>query len=308
MKMEKAWIGELDRVLLEYTDWPEWFYLDFLPATGTAVPPHLLLGIAENAMDPLLAYLVSDRFRGDLEEEFLLDTDKPWGYGGVLEPHAEGSGFKEFVIAIPQMEKDAGVCNLCRGKKKDRYGDECTHCFGTGRDIVLDWDHVDRIAATLSILSEVILDKPDKKLIDHIDTKRKQLLSVCLGFGGKTSPRIGAMLATPFGDYLRSISQQELPEVEVAIESSYLRMLPSNARFGESGFFMPAVHSNGQLIIDAKGASLYVDGFDDSLKKESGPMELDCKNVDGTHQQITLLCGLAALSGMARKQLYPEPP
>jgi len=312
---------ELSIVFLEREDSPEWFYLDFLPAVGqTAIVPRLLLGIAEDPLQRCLAFLTADVFTGDLEKDFLRDIEKPWGFGGVLEPYSpshwiEGQdikaveGFKEFSIAIPQIEKDIGECQVCGGKKKDRYDLECLHCGGTGRETEMEWRQIDRVAATLSILSEVILDKPDKKLLVDLDTKRKQLLSVCLGFGGGTSRYIGAVLARPFGDYLRSISRQKLPEVQAAIKAAYLQMFPSWKRFNDHSY-LARVDANGQLLMDVPGnaCSLYVDGFDDCLSKASGSITLHCHNVDGAHQQISLLCGLAALTGMARKKLYHESP
>jgi hypothetical protein len=307
--MEKKWVEELDHVSLEHTDWLEWFYIDFLPAVGKEVPPRLLIGIAEGSLHRLLAFLVADRLKGDIGEDFLTDIEKPWGYGGVLEPYAKKNDFEEFAVAIPQVEKDVGRCTSCLGKKKDGYDDSCIHCNGTGRETKLDWKQIDLVAATLSVLSEMLLDNPDKKLLVGINTKRKQLLSVCFSFGKERHQvRIGATLAAPFGDYLRAHSWREFAEVKEATKAAYVQMFPGrDKQFGDSSF-QAAVHDYGQPIINVPGdaCGLYVDGFDDCLREPSGPMNLTDHNVDGAHQQITLLCGLAALCNMARRELYRD--
>lgn len=127
---------------------------------------------------------------------------------------------------------------------------------------VMKWGAIGRIAATLSVLGDIFLSSPDKKWLAGIDTKKKQLLSIFTGFATQGSDAyIGAILSRAFGDYLRSISGQELPEVKAAIKSVYLHMFPPYERFGDF-HFRAGVHNNGQLIIDVPGdaCGLYVDG------------------------------------------------
>jgi len=237
-----------------------------------------------------------------IEVDFLLDVDKPWGFGGILEPHRQRASsderhrFIEYSIAIPRLEKDIGECEDCGGKR-EVDGIECFHCMGTGRKTVIEWNVINRIAATLHVLG-FVLNKPDKKLLIGIDTKRKQLLSLQTFFASRNAP-IGATLSRAFGDYVRSLSGQELPEVNAAIKNAYLHMFPRRRRFSR---FESCVYEKGQLIVGIPGDScgLYVGGTSKSLHEASGPMELDCHNVDGPDQQLTLLCGLAKLAGMAR--------
>jgi len=115
----RVYMGQLQFVFLEFEDWPEWFTLDFLPATET-VAPRLLLGIAEGPLrrfvaDLLPKYRLFDVYQKRLEEchiqaDFSFDVDKPWGFGGVLEPYRQSGriaeGFLEYAISIPQIEKD----------------------------------------------------------------------------------------------------------------------------------------------------------------------------------------------------------
>ncbi len=312
---------ELSSVFLDHEDWPEWFTLDLIQGLDpTVLPlplpvPLLILGIAEEPLKRLVVdlqkYSMVDDCKKRLKEyeveaDFLLNINKPWGFAGVLNPyHRQGrTGIREYAIPIPQVEKDAGVCTTCDGEgyEWDLQWD-CLNCNKTGRRTVHDWDAVDCISATLCVLG-TILCMPDKKLVARTEAARKQLLTVQTHFE-RGRALIGATLSGPFSDYLRSLSGQELPEVKAAMRSVYLQMFPRYARFGDSSF-KADVHRNGQLIIDVPGnaCGLGVDGF--SNNRTSGPLKLHDHNVDGHHQQLTLLCGLAAVSGMARKSLYPD--
>jgi len=304
-------------VHLGHEDCPEWFTLDLARVSDNPVPL-LILGIVEEPLHRLVVELPKYRALGACKEllkecgaeiDFLFDIDKPWGFGGVLEPYQRANRdgrYKliEYAVSIPQVEKDAGACRDCNGKNKDDYGD-CLHCMGTGRETVLERAGVDRIAATLCVLASVT-EFPKKELVAGINTKQQQLLSLKMGFGWGRA-YIGADLSSTFSDYLRRISGQGLPAVEAAIKSIYLHMFPGYKKFADFSF-RANVRNGGQLIIDVPGdaCGLYVDGFSRSLTDPSEAMKLDCHNVDGHHQQLTLLCGLAAVSGMARKNLYPD--
>lgn len=314
---------ESEFVHLGREDVPEWFTLDLIQGVDpTVLPlplpavPLLVLGIAEETLHHLIDVLPRCGWIDGCEErlneyeiatKFLFDASKPWGFRGVLNPYQrpDHAGIIEYAIPIPQIEKDAGECGNCGGAGETDDGWDCFHCNKTGRETVNDWDALDCIAATLFVLGS-ILEMPDKKWIAGIDTGRKQLLTVRTNFE-RGRAFIGATLSRTFGDYLRSLSNQELPEVEAAIKSVYLHMFPSYRRFGDHDY-RASIRRNGQLILDVPGnaCGLYVDGFDQSLRESSGPMKLGCHNVDGHHQQLALFSGLAAFAGMARRDLYPE--
>lgn len=309
-------VPEYSSVFLECEEWPEWFTLDLITGRDpSALPldlqvPLLLLGIAE---EPLL------RFAKDLPDSpvlkdgqerlkecgvnanFFLNIKEPWGFGGVLHPyHRPGyGGITEYAIPIPRIEKDGGECEACEGTATIE-GMNCLHCMGTGRGTVLERDSAACILGTLWIL-EAILNRPSKELLVGINTEWRQLLSLRTSFD-KERYFIGATLSGSFGDYLRTLSNQNLPKVKEAMKRVYLQMFPGYAKFDDF-FYKAVVHQNGQLILDVPGnaCGLYVDGRSLSLYEASGPMELDCHNVDGYHQQLALLSGLAALCGMARK-------
>jgi hypothetical protein len=301
--------NEHSSVQVGYDDWPEWFTLDFLPANADGAAPGLLLGVAGKPLnlfaENLKKHTVVGHFESILKDEyeistrFLTDVEKPWGFGHVLEPYQRAgpiSGrFAEFKINVPQIENDAGICSYCGGKREDEHGVECLRCSGTGRETTRDWEAIDRISATFAVLG-LLLDTPDTRWLDGLDPKRKQLLSLRMFFG-KRNAVIGAGLSKEFSDYLRDHSEQELPQVKAATRSVYHHMFPTYWRFG--GFpFKACIASHGHLTIDVPGdrCGLYT----------SKPRELDCHNVDGHHQQVALLSGLAALCGTVRKELYPN--
>lgn len=314
---------ELEFVHLGRKDWPEWFTLDLIQGVDpTVLPlslppvPLLVVGIAEGMLPKLIDILPKHSWLDgcqkrlgeyDIMANFLLDIEKPWGFRGVLNPYQRPgyTGIREYAIPIPQIEKDAGECENCEGAGETDDGWDCIHCNKTGRETAHDWDALDCISATLCVLGG-ILEMPAKEWLTGVDTTRKQLLTVQTNFE-RGRAFIGATLSTTFGDYLRLISNRELPRVEATIRDVYVHMFPSYRRFDDSDY-RAFVRRNGQLIIDVPGnaCGLYVAGDSMSLHEASGPMKLSCHNVDGHHQQLALLSGLAALSGMARKGLYPD--
>ncbi len=302
-------------------EWPEWFALDFVyDLNPTLLPlpfpvPLLILGFAEEPLHRLVEELLKSPILEDCQErlkehdvkaDFSLNIKEPWGFAGVLSPYYRPGreGIIEYAIPIPRIEKDAGECESCHGTAQDDEMD-CFHCMGTGMETERDWEAITCIFATLWVLG-VLLDRPEKELLAGIDTERKQLLSVRTSFDRERF-FISARLSRTFGDYMRSLSNQNLPEMKEAIKSAYLQMYPNYERFGDFDY-KAAVHDNGQVILDVPGSAcgLYVDGSSSSLYEASGPMRLDCHNVDGYHQELALLSGLAALCGMARKSLYPN--
>src|SRR5512147_870614 len=87
---------ELSSVFLEAEDWPEWFALDVLPWAGPAGASFLLLGIAKEPLHRLVAKLENAPILKDytracrdegIEEDFFLDVEGPWGFGGILRPY-----------------------------------------------------------------------------------------------------------------------------------------------------------------------------------------------------------------------------
>ncbi len=309
---------QFDYVHLGLNDYPEWFTLDLMYGVDPAelpldLPPVplLVIGFAEepfrHILDvlPKLTWLAGYQERlkeYDVTTNFHLDVDKPWGFSGILNPYrrTKSNGLREYAVVIPQIEKDAGECENCEGSGITDDDWECFHCSKTGRETMHDWDSLDCIAATFSLLFQ-ILEMPDKKWLAGITNTPQQLLTVRTNFE-RGRAFIGATLSRTLCDYLRSHSNKELPTVKGALKRVYERMFPSYQRFDDYSY-RADIRNNGQLILDVPGnaCGLYVDG---SLREASGPIELHCHNVDGHHQQTTLLCGLAALSGMIRRELY----
>ncbi|MSU74824.1 hypothetical protein EXS57_03565, partial [Candidatus Kaiserbacteria bacterium] len=235
---------ESEFVHLGREDIPEWFTLDLVQGVDpTVLPlplppvPLLIIGIAEGVLhhliDALPKYSGINQCKERLEEygistNFLFDVNKPWGFRGVLNPHQRPrhTGIIEYAIPVPQIEKDDGPCDACDGDGYDwDLQWDCLHCMKTGRKTVMDSGTLDCISATLHVLG-AILEMPYKKWTAGIDTQRKQLLTVQTNFeSGRAF--ISATLSRTFGDYVRSLSNSKLPEVQAAIRSVYLQMFPS---------------------------------------------------------------------------------
>lgn len=300
-----------DPVFLVHRYCPEWFRLGFEPAAHATDVPRLIISFSEGplrrAIGELPMYAPVERNRAQLASygiatTFLLDLGKPWGFGGVFEPQpSTEAGMLRYSIAVPRVDKDLGACRRCDGKGEVE-GMSCFRCIASGRATEKDWDAIDRVSATLDVL-RILLDKPRAALVENPDMKRGQLVALNVHFG-RGRAFIGAQLSETFGDYLRTLAPGDLPLVRAALKSAYLQMFPTHSTFGDHSYRASFRH-NGQLLIDVPGdaCGLYVDGFD---VKPSGAMELSCHNVDGHHQQLALLCGLAALCGQAHKHLYPR--
>ena len=307
-------MNDLKSVFLEAEDWPEWFTLDF-----GVDPPRLLIGINEEVLGRLVPLLqktpILATFSKQLEEngndsEFLLDPAKPWGFGGVLTPckyqHSDSPDYLAwFSIGVPLVEKDVGVCDDCDGSKEDGEGMNCLRCSGTGRKTVMDWKVAKHIAMTLSSLC-FLFQWPDKELVDGLKTNWLQLLSLQTHYEMGCAP-LGAILASPFGFYVRSFSNTSLPLVKEAMKNTYLTAFPGYKRFGDY-HFDAVIRERGQLSLTVPGdaCGLLVDGFDSSLRMRSGYLKLTDHNVDSSIQQLSLVCGLAAFTGMARKAIGPK--
>lgn len=294
--------------------WPEWFSLDYSPASGLLAPSlsigfnkHVLTQFLGNLPESYLRILHEELSKCDADTAFLSDPEKLWGFGEVLRPSWQNPPDKSLAwyhIFIPQIEKETGKkCKECRGKGRNIDLDmDCLRCGGNGKETIMDWKEANRISATLSLLS-LLFTNPKKEWFENLQSSRRQLLSFEIFFREGCAP-LSAVLSEDFANVLRSISRKELPGVKEALKTSYLHMFLSFGRFDDY-HYKAYVQDGGQLILDVPGSAcgLYVDGFDMSLMRNSGPMKLDCHNVDTHAQQLSLLCGLAALAGTVRREL-----
>lgn len=302
-----------DCIFLERENHPEWYYLGYVPGSGSnREPPRLVLGLEKSALGQFMSMLAKNWLLKECEKllcqygveaEFLSDISKPWGFGGALIPDERLPNFLEFRINVPRVEKDTGKpCSSCKGEGEDPdLSNECLRCFGTGKETVHDFAELDRVAATLCVLSP-LLDKPFKEWMGGVASTSNQLVTITTNFQ-RGRAFIGAVLSSEFGASLRRRTNVSLPPVEEAIKEAYLHMFPGYKRFS-SYSFRAIIRERGQLSIDVPGdaCGLYVDGMSHSLRETEGPIDLDCHNVDGHHQQFTLLVGLATLAGIVRKE------
>lgn len=307
---------ELTMVSLEVEPhWPEWFSLDYSPSDDHTSTPFLLIGFNRFALGNFIANPPPMRYINILREElvkceadavFSSDPGKVWGFGEVIKPYQQavtpGDSLTWYHVPIPQVEKETGKkCKACKGKVRDvETGMDCLFCDRSGKETIMDWKGVHHVCATLSFLS-LLFSHPQKTWVENIHTRRYQLLSLEVFFREGCAP-LRAVLSEDFGNFLRSRSQTILPHVKEALKTAYLQMVPSYARFDDF-HFKAHIYDGGQLILDVPGSAcgLYVDGFDESLRSCTGPMKLSDHNVDSGIQQLSLVCGLASLTGIVRK-------
>lgn len=297
----------------------EWYKLGFLPAIKNDGVPGILLGMSETSIMSLLEkfpnFFYEDSVKtlkyNGVEAEFLTDLNKPWGFGGVLRPYQNPDAtkqsrlFREYVIDIPETERETDTCKNCDGIGEDDSGFNCFCCGGDGKGRSISWTGLQLVAATLYTLSP-ILDSPYKEWVNGVASKKNQLLSITNNYEeGRTF--ISADLSIEFSNYLRSRSMTNLTAVVEATKETFLRMFPSYKKFGDY-HFVAEIREKGQLIIGVPGdaCGIYVDGMSGALSDPTKSFELDCHHIDNIHQQITCLAGLACLAGIARRDLHYE--
>jgi hypothetical protein len=300
-------------VILSQEDWPEWYTLGFLPRKGGR-RPQLVLSIAEKSIESLVAEphfrdFIARTDRALVEqgeaEEFKIDPHAIFGYKGVMRPQpcAPGSHMITYHIGLPEIEtRTRANCRMCGGTGRD-YHNDCMTCDGDGREKIMEWKLVRSVVATLHAL-QAILDVPVKSLVSDLPEGRNQLVSICTGLssGGLGHAGMSAQLSREFSDYLRVHSNKKMPGVEEAMRQAYFAMFPSSRRF-EKDSFCAQVAEGGRVSLCVPGQACDLAVYD---AYEDQPLELGCHNVDSDAQTLALLCGLAALTAQARKDLSSE--
>lgn len=311
---------ELNSYFLVQEDAPEYYTLRFDQTT-----PAIIIGFHEILYDFFVSEHQKWSLLKDLEKElkshgykdvsFADGSSQRMGFGGTLSTALQGQlfddtksekAFKEFVIPIPVLEKEAGKCDSCGGSGEDPdFSNGCLRCDGSGKKVEIEWGELDLICATLCLFSQTMLYYPAKSLLaplQGLTGHSRQLLVFQTNFSRDGRTFIGATLSPKLTAWLRTKKARDLEAVRQATCRTYFQLFPGYRRFGDHSFHL-RLYDNGRLSFDVPGSAtgLLVDGFDHIY--EGGGLTLTDHNVDTHAQQISLLAGLAALYGLARKEL-----
>ena len=283
---------------------PEYFTLRF-----ESEPPAVVLGFQEEVLDWLLYEMHKwPIFKGYEElargKAFSIDRNKGIGFGEVLKryqatdlfwkPH-----FPEFSVQIPVIETLGGNCKSCKGSGKDSDCYDCNWCSGTGKNIEMVWDTIEEICLTLAFMSRTIIDSIPANLPRK--NSHHQIMTFLMVYpnGNQSSAFITATLSKQVAQFLLKKKVEDISEIGRATKLAYKTMFPNYnvSAFSDFGVWV----QDGRLAFDVPGnaTGLLVDGSDRVDGTEA--INLYPHNVDSMPQQLGLLCGLAALSGLVIK-------
>lgn len=280
---------------------PEYFTLRF-----ESEPPAIVLGFQTEVLDWFLYEMHKWPIFKSYQElargkTFSIDRNKGIGFGEVLkryqatdlfwEPH-----FPEFSVQIPVIETLGDNCNSCQGSGKDSYGFDCSWCRGIGKNIEMVWDTIEEICLTLSFMSRTIIDSIPASLPRK--NSHHQVVTFMMAYPNQkqSSAFITATLSKQVAEFLLRSNVDGVLEIGRATKLAYKTMFPFYNVSAVSDFGVWV--RDGRLAFDVPGnaTGLLVDGMDTVDGTEA--INLYPHNVDNMQQQLALLCGLAALSGL----------
>lgn len=303
-------------------DAPKWWEMGMLRGVEGNSGPEIILSIASSSL-----VWFTDRIRvgglrqnyadllmeSGLRGEFVTDVTKQWGFDGAFYPPVQHDffaqavippeGFTTFRIPIPCVHVETNrVCPTCGGTARNEdLGRECLSCDGYGRENEGHWWELDKIAATMALLSFMLLDNPLSESLTGIN-KGRQLLSLLTPFSRDLFSVSGTVSPTMFS-WFRNNGRRNLNEVRAVMEEVWLHMFPRHRSLSELGF-QARINEGGQLILVVPGnaTSVYIDQDDIARSGQGEGAMLQCSNVDSRAQQLALMAGLAAVCDVARRE------
>ncbi len=237
-------------------------------------------------------------------KKFEGDPKKNFGFQGVLYNKGISDGFMEYSIIVPEVKvKIDKACHYCQGSgKRDMFPeDPCIACEGDGKEREYRYAPVRAISASLTILFMILRDEAETG--DDVP----QLLTVETMCAGDMHG--GSMHGAYSIDFVRWLSgfkeHQTIPEMEQAMMFAYERMM--TLRHESRCSFRAFINdTKGWLNISIPGDACGLHPSSGMGCRDGRGYEFSCHNVDNSVQQLTLLCGLAALHDLARHQLVGQ--
>lgn len=270
----------------------------------------------------------------DLQNKFGLpefqsgSSNENFGFGGVFSRQGCEDSFAVFKIAIPQIKKHMEKnCPICRGDGKGLFGNclrcegkgrvpkICEMCNGTGRDdgdraclnctglgieFYYDWASAYQVTASFSVFFDLafLSSGKDKAVYSYL----LQLILINTAVD-RESNSLDGTYSIPLARWLASFSPKtKIVGMEEAMMSVYKKIFGEISSHDKFEICAEVSHEKGWLNVSCPG-----DRCDLYPAHSSGPVlgkgyQFSCHNVDTPAQQLTLLSGLAALCGEARKR------
>ncbi|MEK7501565.1 MAG: hypothetical protein AAB629_01425 [Patescibacteria group bacterium] len=289
--------------MLTHEQIPCWYELSWRDK-----PQTLIIRIHKVFLETLKTVPTDAPTVASLRKEFQFESfsggfEKDFGFEGMIERHRNNSEgeFADFHIMIPRVRIATGKrCGDCNGTGEDKHitGSQCLYCDGTGKEHDYKWHEVYAISASLTVLF-MILDYPEIETPSLLP----QLLTVhTITANGQHGGELGGMYGIELCDWLgRFKPNTEMDEMTKAMKLAYGRML-SRRHFLADRFEATIASENGWLNVSCPGDACGLHPADQHWRAGSG-YEFSSHNVDSPAQQLTLLCGLAALHDKARGEI-----
>jgi hypothetical protein len=252
---------------------------------------------ANKGLSPVQEVLEDMRKEHNLGE-FMPFGNEYFGFEKSLKKGKTEGDFTEFNIEIPILRKPTSeICKHCNGTGENKDLEMvCSWCEGGTFGIFYDWRSLSAVSASLHILTSMteIFEK-------KTSAKSCQLLSlqVYCGKGTGGFPMSGSY-GIDFCNWLASFpGHYRFNQATDAMREVYGYIFNSKMEYWD---FHAYVDENAWIIIDCPGDACGLHPSDGYWKPGRG-REFSCHNLDSPMQQLTLLTGLAVLSGEARKKI-----
>jgi len=266
----------------------------------------LIVRVHENFLKKMRKMAIGNAIAVSFAKEFGFkkfenDPMKDFGFEGVLHNKGVSDGFMEYSILIPKVKiKTEENCHHCQGSgKRDQFPDEaCLSCNGDGKERDYDYTAAYAISASLTLLF-IILDDDADTGADVPQLLTVRTMCVREAHGGSMS----GSYSVDFVEWLSGFKEnQSIPEMEKAMMLAYERMM--TLRFESRASFRAFINDDrGWLNVSIPGDACGLNPSYSMRCHENEGYDFSCHNVDTAVQQLTLLCGLAALHDRARHEL-----
>jgi hypothetical protein len=226
-----------------------------------------------------------------------------WGFNNALRRSAETpDGFISFDAVIPRMKKILDTpCDHCdgTGKDEDRSDEKCLNCEGVGRPYIYEWDVINSLSASITLLTEAIGRFPPKK---DTSTETPQLLTIQTSTENDNFGVWGEYSAV-LVDWFRDIGPQSLVEPAQAMQAVLNQLAGTTDEVDPFRTFARIESSSGHVNIGCPGDACSLSPNSNARMRLLSGYEFSCHNADGPFHQFPLLAALAAIEMQARKEL-----
>jgi hypothetical protein len=238
-----------------------------------------------------------DTFHGDL-------TKGKFGFGSSLELTEESGDWCEFTAPLPVIKFVSKTpCSHCKGSGFDHENDmRCFRCEETGKEVLSQTKDAYALTSSLGMLFQALEVK------DEIESGEVQHVHIS-ALGSKPESDgsyISGFLGVDMCSYLFSEEEEAFEYTEVACDAmreAWIHMYCPGKTVDVSRIRVVYTPDNS-FFMDCPGNGTGIHSGFHKRAQDQG-MKFSSHHVDGPHQSLTLLVGLAAFLDNIDKALHP---